>query len=252
MIDLIDECGRDIRKVKFKKVKGEKYAIEVAKFSIETREEEEQTGFERGDYVIITTPLVNYLDEECHDFTTRVLRDNLKEMTKKQRVKRGQKVLIVGLGNPEILADALGVKVLENIKINPLSKKNNVFKFSPNIFMATGIDSLDIINMLVIWLAVDYVILIDSLATKEVSRLGVSIQINNIGITPGSAVHNLGRKISSNTLGVPCFAIGVPLMLIADKLLENAPKNLILTPKDIHEELDILAEIISKAIVDVI
>ena len=247
MIDLIEESAKDFSPYDKKIKTDKKYAVEVAKFSVASKQEEKHTGFVKGDYVILSAPLTHYLDKECHDYIAKIVQENLKCLMKKNEIKKGFKVLIVGLGNPDILADSLGIKVIEKIEINPLSNKKNVFKFCPNIFMATGIDSLDVIHMLVVWLDVDYVILIDSLATKNARRLGVSIQLNSAGITPGSAVHKLGRTISKDSLGVPCFSIGVPLMLLADSI-ENAPEDLILTLKDIHENLDNLAYIISSAI----
>ena len=171
---------------------------------------------------------------------------------KKQGIKKGDSVLIVGLGNPEILADSLGSKTLEKIDIDILSKRKHIFKFAPNVFVSTGIDSFDMVHMLSAWLGVDYVIVIDSLATTNVNRLGVSIQLNSAGLTPGSAVHNGGRKISKDSLGLPCFALGVPLMLLADKVIENCPEEMILSPKDIHENLNNLSYIISRAINKVI
>lgn len=248
MIDLIDECGKDICCLKTKKETQKKYAVEVTRFLVEDKKDEKVTGFDVGEYIILHAPLINVLDEECHDYVCQILMKNLKGIIANQRIKKKDKILIVGLGNPNILSDALGSKVLERIEINPLSKNNNVYKFTPNIFMATGIDSLDIIHMLVVWLEIDCVVLIDSLATKNVKRLGVSIQINNTGITPGSAVHGLGRKISKDTLGVPCFSIGVPLMLLAGEVVKDADKELILAQKDVHQNLDILAYIISRAL----
>lgn len=248
MVDLIDECGKDLSLNKFKVKRDKRYGIEEVLLDIETRSDEKNTGFDRGNYVILSSPLTHFLDKECHDYISKILKKNLMRMMQNQNLKKGQLVLIVGLGNPEILADSLGIKVLEKIETNPFSEDNKVYKFSPNVFLMTGIDSFDMVHMLAVWLGVDYVILIDSLATTNISRLGVSIQLNSVGITPGSALNHKGKKISKESLGIPCFGIGVPLMFIVDKAIDGCPKNTILTPKDVHENINNLAYIISKAI----
>lgn len=247
MIDLIDECAYELNAKKNKIKKYKKYSISTINFFIENSDSK-KSGFGAGEYFIINSPLTHLLDKECHDYVCEILRIRLGKMMKEKGFKRGRKVLIVGLGNPAILADALGSKVVDKVEINVDLDKNNIFKISPNVFALTGINSFDMVHMLTIWLDVDFVLLIDSLATKNVNRLGVSIQLNNFGITPGSALNNFGRKICKESLGVPCFAIGVPLMLIGEEVIEDSPENLILTPKDIHENLDNLVYIISKAI----
>lgn len=231
MIDLIDECGSDLSLYGYKTHKLSKYGASVSTLQVE----EDENNFESGQYSIISCPLLHALDEECHRYICGALKREIKKM----KGNTFGKVLVVGLGNPTILADCLGIKVVENVQISSL-KNNHIFKFCPNIFATTGIDSFEVVHLLVKWLKVDFVVVIDSLATKNLARLGTTIQINSAGMTPGSAVNNLGKKISKSTLGVPCFAIGVPLMFIH--------KDSILTPKDIHENLNTLADIISTAL----
>lgn len=248
MIDLIDECGEDLSINKYTVIEDKHYGIKLGMLSIENKKEEKITGFDKGDYVILSSPLTHFLDRECHDYLSNILAKNLKKMMQNQGIKRGQRVLVAGLGNPDILSDALGKKTIDKISSNTYNKNNHIFKFVPNVFITTGIDTFDMIHMLAVWLGVDYVILIDSLATTNIQRLGISIQLNSAGITPGSAIHHNGKKISKDTLGIPCFAIGVPLMFLPEKIIDNCPENLVLTLKDIHENLDTLAYIISNAI----
>ena len=248
MIDLIDECSKDLKLENYRVKTDKRYGVEVSTLFVGNKKEQKMTGFDKGDYVIITSPLTHFLDKECHDYVSEILRKNLLRMMKNENIKKGEKVLIVGLGNSQILSDALGIKTLEKIEISPFEKNNHIYKFAPSVFLSTGINSFDMVHVLAMWLGVDYVILIDSLATTNIKRLGVSIQINSAGLTPGSAVHNNGKKISRDSLGIPCFAIGVPLMFLADKVVDDCPNELILTLKDIDENIDTLAYIISNAI----
>lgn len=231
MIDLLDESGEDLSSLGYKTKELGKYAVKLSRMKVE----KSISDFDEGEYVIISSPFIHDLDDNCKTYTANIIKRELKKIVGKTQGR----ALLVGLGNPDILADSLGVKI-----VNSLELKDDMYKFCPNIFMNTGIDSFEIIQLLTKWLDVDYVIIIDSLATTNIKRLGVSLQINSAGMTPGSAVNNLGRKINSKTLGVPCFAIGVPLMLIEGDLL--------LTPKDIRGNLDNLVEIFSSALNDLL
>lgn len=247
MKDLIDEAGREILGKKVCQNKMNKYQIEVTKFCVSTKQQEKKLGFESGDYVIINSPLTHFLDRELHDFLSQIFFSHFNFILKKNHIRKKDNVLLVGLGNPQILADCLGIFVLDKIPIKNFDEKNNIFKLAPNVFALTGINSFDIIRLLKTKLSIDYVVVFDSLATENVERLGHSIQINSSGMTPGSALNHFGKKISKKTLGIPCFAVGVPFMLLGSASLKNA-FDVILTAKDVHEEVDLLAEIISKGV----
>jgi len=61
--------------------------------------------------------------------------------------------------------------------------------------------------------------MIDSLCASHVSRLGVSFQISNTPITPGSGINNTRKKIKNN---VPTISIGVPLVVYANTFIKSA------------------------------
>ena len=90
------------------------------------------------------------------------------------------------------------------------------------------------------------VFLFDSLATDNISRLGCSIQFNDAGLTPGSAMNNFGMAINKSTIGVPCFSVGVPMMISSKDL--KAKKNIILTEKDAKEKVEFLSSLIADVI----
>lgn len=88
--------------------------------------------------------------------------------------------------------------------------------------------------------------LFDSLATDSISRLGCSIQFNDAGLTPGSAMNNFGMPINKAALNVPCFSIGVPMMISAESL--NCQKDIILTEKDVKEKVEFLSDVVAEVI----
>lgn len=243
MIDLIDECATDLCELGYELTEDGKYSLSIGKIDVQTDAKSQQTGFDKGSYMIYNCPLLHKLGNVCRDYVSGEVGKGLKKLFRKHNLTKKSRVLIVGLGNPQILADALGSKVLSHIDLDVFRRASRVLKFEPNIFLNTGINSFDMIHMLAIWLDVDAVVTIDSLGTNSVSRLTTSIQINDAGMTPASAVNNLGKKICSASLGVPCISIGVPTML----LNSSRGDDVILTPKDIRAELENLAILLSQA-----
>ena len=191
--------------------------------------------------MILNCKELSYGEDDCLEYVSHYVAKSLKFLFSRNNLSRKSRILIVGLGNPLVLADSLGTKVLEYTKVS----KGKVFKFAPNIFANTGINAYDVVGMLSVWLEIDGVILIDSLATMNIDRVGCSVQLNSAGITPGSAVNKQGKKIGKNTIGVPCLSIGVPLMFLGKKLGRD---DLILTTKDIHENVSELAYVIGNGI----
>lgn len=249
MRDLIDECGQDLSKLGYRCKDEGQFGLKVCSMIVDTKEKSEEFGFEEGEYIILNCEELPYGEENCLVYVSKHIQKVIKTLLRKSSVNNKAKFLVVGLGNPNILADSLGIKVLEQIRIKTYKNSTNVFKFAPNIFTNTGINAYEVVNMLSVWLDIDCVIVIDSLATSSIDRLGCSIQLNTAGITPGSALNNFGKEISRNTLGVPCISIGVPLMFFGDELGRG---DLLLTPKDIHQNVEDVALVIGNAISETI
>lgn len=132
-------------------------------------------------------------------------------------------VLVVGVGNKSITADALGPMVIEKmIPTAQLESTNNaVYLLAPGALGQTGFEISELINAIITSYSVDCVIVIDSLSTSSFDRLGTTIQISNYGIKPGSGNGNERKEISKEALGVPVYSIGVPLAINASAFLSS-------------------------------
>ena len=64
-------------------------------------------------------------------------------------------------------------------------------------------------------------IVVDALAARSIHRLGVTIQLSDTGIHPGSGVGNHRNSLTEETLGVPVFAIGVPTVVGAAAIVHD-------------------------------
>lgn len=137
----------------------------------------------------------------------KVISDELKEL---YNINDNDSVLIVGLGNSDITADALGPKSVKEINTT-LNRK--IYTLIPGVMADTGMETSDIIKGIVKMVKPNLVIVIDALACESIERLNYTIQITDTGIHPGAGIRNKRKEISKEVLGVPVIAIGVPTVI---------------------------------------
>lgn len=156
---------------------------------------------------------------------------------------------------------------------------------APGVLGITGIETAEIIKGTVDRVKPDALICIDALAAGSVERINSSIQIATTGISPGSGVGNQRTGINQETMGIPVIAIGVPTVVHAgliahqameelfnhlrstpslqqvyaglqpvavhqmiDKVLEPFGGQLMVTPKEIDEEISRTARVIAMSL----
>ena len=132
----------------------------------------------------------------------------------------------------------------------------------------TGIETVEIVKGILDNVKPKLVIAIDSLCSKNISRINKSIQISDTGIIPGGGVGNAREELSKETLKVPVIGIGIPTVLdaatividtldackieVSENKLVNEMKlnnfNFIVTPKEIDSLVDGMAAIVSEGI----
>lgn len=179
-------------------------------------------------------------------------------------------ILIVGLGNSEVTPDALGPNVVSNMQITRhvvreygkaafgVDKINLISSIVPGVMAQTGMETSEIIKGIIDETHPDLVIVIDALAARSTKRLNRTIQITNTGIHPGSGVGNHRNALTEESLGIPVIAIGVPTVVDAATIVNDAMENLLsamselnnmyVTPKDIDETVKRLSFTISEAL----
>ena len=99
----------------------------------------------------------------------------------------------------------------------------------------TGIETSKIIKSLIKEIKATKVIIVDSLKTNNMNRLGKTIQITDQGIFPGSGIYNNIKEISKKTVGCDVIAIGIPTVLDIKSLVSEIDENenYIVTPTNI-------------------
>ena len=142
-------------------------------------------------------------------------------------------VLVVGLGNRAMIADAVGPMTVDRITVtrhvesldHALFEKlshRSVAAFCPGVLGQTGMESADAVRAVVRTLRPRLLLVIDALAARSSRRLGATVQISTGGIAPGSGVGNDRPAFTRESMGVPVLALGVPMVVDSSTLVADA------------------------------
>ena len=265
----IKESEDGIRGVRVEETYDEKSEIKVTKVVIESKNGAKAMGKPMGVYVTLEAPGMVEPEENYHQEISSELAKQLKDII--PDAEKEQSILIVGLGNRDVTADALGPNVADNLFITrhvvkeygkaaySKSRMHMVSSIVPGVMAKTGMESAEIIKGVVEQTKPDIVMVIDALAARSTKRLNRTIQITNTGIHPGSGVGNHRNALTKDSLGAPVIAIGVPTVvdaatIVNDALADKAPSNLAelnnmyVTSKDVDYQVKQISHIICDAI----
>lgn len=235
----------------------------------------------KGTYITMEAPNLVVPDEDYHREISRELAHHLKELL---HLEKERSVLVVGLGNRDITPDALGPRVIQNLKITRHivkeygkvgmgeEKVHLVSSLVPGVMAQTGMETMEIIRGVIAETKPDVVIAIDALAARSMKRLNCTIQITDTGINPGSGVLNFRTGLNQESLGIPVIGIGVPTVVDAATIVHDAIAHLLesleeaemeeflgelitprlhsmfVTPKDVDETVKMLSYTISEGL----
>ena len=143
------------------------------------------------------------------------------------------KVLVAGLGNRRMTADAIGPKTVEKITVTAHLRALDpeLFKalghravaaVTPGVLGDTGIESAGTVRAAAELLHPDAILAVDALAARGTGRLAATVQLCDSGIDPGSGVGNDRPGLNERTLGCPVIALGVPLVVDSSTLVCDA------------------------------
>lgn len=271
--DFIDEIiiEDEINKNFIKKIKTYKKRIQTTYINVINKSS--KFNIDKGEYVALSFLDIN--ETYTKNALERLLTYNLMYYFQKYLTNKENKILVVGLGNRNIIADALGPSVVNHIDVNNHLNitKTKLAALSLGVMAQTGIETSDILTSITKEFKPDLVILIDALATKSMKRINRAIQLNDVSISPGSGVGNFRKIINLKSLNAPLISIGVATVLEAysliydtlnylldNNLLSNIninkltseilplENNYFVTPKSIDEDIEILSNIIARAI----
>ncbi|MBP3633880.1 MAG: GPR endopeptidase [Oscillospiraceae bacterium] len=177
-------------------------------------------------------------------------------------------VLVAGLGNGNVTPDAVGPRAMDHLVVTrhlgrSFPQLRSVSAIAPGVLGTTGLESAEVVRGIVERSAPCCVVVVDALASREPGRVCATVQLTDTGITPGSGVGNHRMAFDRESLGVPVVAVGVPTVVEAATLLQdaieenvgkhgniktNCDRSMIVTPRDIDARVNTLARLLGYGI----
>ena len=275
------EENAEIRGVEVHEEYDEEKDVRTTVVKIVTENGAKSMGRPQGTYITIEAPELSTPDEDYHREISEEISTHLRKLID---LKKEKSVLVVGLGNAAITADALGPQVVDNLLMTrhiikeyglrgiKHKKMHRISGIAPGVMAQTGMETAEIVQGIVSETKPDVVVAIDALAARSVRRLSRTIQITDTGIHPGSGVGNHRNGLTEENLQVKVIGIGVPTVVDAativhdsmahllDTLEETGQKefldemiapnlySMFVTPKDVDETIKYLSFTISEGL----
>ena len=213
--------------------------METTWVRIDTPEAAKRLGKAQGVYWTLTHPRLPSLEPE----ERMTIAKEVSQMLRLLLPPQGD-VLVLGLGNRHMTADALGDRVVSGVLVTRhLSDKRmrGVCAMAPGVLGITGVETAELALGLTQKLKPSAVLVIDALAAMETSHICTTIQLTDTGISPGSGVGNHRQGINAEWLQVPVIAIGIPMVVYASTIVRDALKR-ILAKESTIEQAETMAD----------
>lgn len=267
--ECVGEMEEEIRGVRVEETYEEEKEIRITRVIIETKNAAKALGKPMGIYITLEAPRMAEPEENYHQEISSALAEELCQIIPNSG--KEQSILVVGLGNREVTADALGPTVADNLFVTRhivkeygkaaynRSQMHMVSCIIPGVMAKTGMESAEIVRGVVEQTSPDVVIVVDALAARSTKRLNRTIQITDTGIHPGSGVGNHRNGLTQESLKVPVIAIGVPTVVDAATIVNDATAgqikgnlaelgNMYVTSKDVDYQVRQIGHIICDAL----
>lgn len=206
--------------------------ITHTRIRIEQDKAAELLGRRQGEYITLECRDLPQCDAGTRELLSRMVAQAIGSMLPAEG-----EVLVVGLGNRNVTADALGTRVVERMLVTRhlrmamaeqlRGRLRGVSAIAPGVLGLTGIETAELCRGLVRHVQPTAVIAIDALAAYESERICTTVQITDTGIEPGSGVGNHRLGLTQDTLGVKVIAVGVPMVVYASTIARDAMARLI-------------------------
>lgn len=202
-----------------------KNGIKITEAEVMKGEGERLSGKSAGKYITVDIGAVWKYEKERFDNIAKILANEISLLLP----KGNGSVFVAGLGNEAITPDSLGPRTVKKLLVTRHIETmysvlyenvgfGSLAAIASGVLGQTGIESAEIIKSVSESIKPKCVILIDSLASRKLSRLATTVQLSNTGISPGSGVSNKRHTLDSEYLKAPVISIGVPTVVDAATL----------------------------------
>ena len=209
--EFIEDANGALRGVIVEEYDTEDVEIHVTQVKITTKNGAKLLGKPMGTYITLEVPGLVEMGENsevcpCHTLVANQISDQLKQLL--PMTKEMPSILIIGLGNRDVTADALGPAVVDRLCITrhmireygtaavTADSPVMISSIVPGVMAKTGMETAEIVAGVVKETEPDALIVVDALAARSTRRLNRTIQISNTGIHPGSGVGNHRNAIT--------------------------------------------------------
>ena len=254
MSDLIDELLQSSKQSEILGKITKKGAFGVNKFELFVDEKlSKKLKKATGRYLTLKLKPNFLWSSKIQNYISNLLAQSLQKFFSLEKTTLKQ-ILVVGLGNGNMVCDSLGKLVCEKLLVldRQTAQVLNVPSLSfllPGVKGVCGINSILLTEAVVKKFKPSLIIVVDSLTANDVSRLGFSIQLSNSGIMPGGGVGQNNNVLSKGMLKVPVLSLGVPLLISLENLGAKTDCYYThFTPKEIDYVIEKCANILAKAI----
>lgn len=226
--------GGEIAGVELHEWEQKETGIRITEVVIQDERGAKNMGKPVGIYLTLEAPELAKKDEDYHKEVVEELSRQLIQIFKRHKIEmKTASILVVGLGNSAATPDSLGPRVLEHLQMTRhlnleygddfcKSRQYPILSgITPGVMAQTGMETAEIIKGVIQETEPDAVLVIDALAARSVHRLGVTIQLSDTGIHPGSGVGNHRNSLTEETFGIPVFALGVPTVVGAAAIVHD-------------------------------
>ncbi len=196
----------------------------------------EKLGKPIGDYFTLDCGRADHMDADSRERLAHVLSGELRGLAERSCGKPANAsltVLIVGLGNIALTADAIGPLTIRRLTATAHLKTlepelyrslgcSAVFLLSPGVLGQSGMETGVLVRAVADRVFPDLIVAVDALAARDLERLAATIQLSDAGIAPGSGVGNRRWALTRESMGVPVLALGVPTVVGSSTLVYDA------------------------------
>lgn len=159
--------------------------------------------------------------ETLREDLAEVLAEELETMIDALAIRNLNRILVCGLGNPDLSCDAIGPLLADELLVSAhipeedrqQERMRAVALLIPRVRAQTGMETIELLLGTIERFQPDLVIAVDALASRSLGRVGHVIQLTDAGMQPGSGVGNHTRELTRSSLGVPLICIGIPTVV---------------------------------------
>ena len=258
---IVSDKNVEVSGVAVKEVWNEDHSMKVTTIQIRTKEGAKVMERPIGTYITMELPELLQEEEDLKEKAEKELEKQLRALLEG---KVAEHILVVGLGNREVTADAIGPLTIDQLLVTrhlfpvekeaseQLKKYRKVSALVPGVMAQTGMETMELLRGIVEETHPDIVLVIDALAARSPKRLNTTIQLTDTGISPGAGVGNNRKELNEETLGCVVIAIGVPTVLDAvtiakEEVVEDVASFFVM-PRNIDSSVQYVSELLAGGI----